>query len=509
LNVALKKKKKMMLLQRAARRWVSHTQRKYARVEDKDVRFFEGVCSTVLTRDLESYNTDWMRKWQGQAQVVLRPSNTEEVSAVLRYCDERGIAVVPQGGNTGLVGASVPVYDEVVLSTRSMARIESFDEDSGIVKVEAGCILETMDAYLRERGFVAPLDLGAKGSCTVGGNASTNAGGVRFLRYGSLRGSVIGVEAVRADGTILDCGFTTAMRKDNTGYALHQLFLGSEGTLGVVTKLAIAAPPLSRAVTVALFATDSFDGVRQLLKLARRHLSEILSAVEFFDAEATSLVLKANPSVKDPLSPQSAFRVLVETSGANADHDRDKLEAFLVEADSQKLVVDGVVADTADKANRLWQLRENISDASTAAGYPYKYDVSLPLHNLYDLVRETRERLLRHDARHAVVCGYGHVGDSNLHLNVCSTTGKDDALLALLEPWLFDRVTAYHGSISAEHGVGRCKNDYLAHVKPAPVIATMRDLKHLLDPNAILNPYKLLPDDGRLDDEEAPSVVVN
>ena len=465
----------------------------YAKVSSDDVARFEGlVPGGVLTDEIESYNCDWMKKWSGRTAAVLKPKTTEEVSAILRYCDSKKIAVVPQGGNTGLVGGSVPVFDEVVLSTRNMNKILDFKD--GIVKVEAGCILEVLDDFLKEKGFRAPLDLGAKGSCTIGGNASTNAGGIRFLRYGSLRGNIVGLECVLANGTVLDCGFSTAMKKDNTGYALDQLMIGAEGTLGIITKVALAVPPSSKAVSVALFSVESFDKVLALLDLARESFAEILSAIEFFDSTALASVLKAD-ALKDPLSEDAeTFRVLIETSGSNADHDREKLETFLSESYESDLVSNGVLADSLDKARDLWRLREGISDAMTNSGYVYKYDVSLPLENLYDLVDQTRKRLHQHyDPADVVVAGYGHLGDSNLHLNVCSTRGQDDALLGLLEPWVFDRVLEHKGSVSAEHGIGRCKNTYLATAKPPEIIHAMRHLKLLFDPNAILNPYKVLP----------------
>ncbi|KAJ1458641.1 hypothetical protein M885DRAFT_513170 [Pelagophyceae sp. CCMP2097] len=464
----------------------------YAVLTAADVNAFRGMCDVLTDGDaLARYNRDWMGKWIGNSSVVLRPRSTAEVSQILRHCNDRKIAVVPQGGNTGLVGGSVPVHDEVVLSLTLMNEIEALDADSGVVTLQAGVILEQLEAFLQPRGFTAPLDLGAKGTCTLGGNLATNAGGIRFLRYGSLRGSVVGLEAVLADGTVLDMLGT--LRKDNTGYALPQLLIGAEGTLGVITRISLAAAPAPAATSVAWLACGSFEAVRETLHLARRHCAEILSAVEFCDEAAVLAVLRHERALDDPVSETGAgFRVLVETRGSSKAHDVEKLETFLSAALESGHVLDGVVADSETKKSRLWRLREGVSDAMTSAGYVYKYDVSLPLADMYGVVDEARLRLADFGAN-AVVTGYGHIGDSNLHLNVGCAGGRNDAVLALLEPWVFERVSGLGGSISAEHGIGQCKPQYLHLAKSPAAIALMRSIKATLDPNAILNPYKVLP----------------
>jgi D-2-hydroxyglutarate dehydrogenase len=492
-------------LGRASRRFgaaprlaVAERSARYAELSSDDVAAFRTMTSSVLegAEACRPYNVDWMSKWEGRARVVLRPASTAEVSAILNYCDARRLAVVPQGGKTGLVGGSVPVHDEVVLSLARMDRIEAFDADTGVATLEAGVVLGDLDAFLRDRGFVAPLDLGASGTCTVGGNLATNAGGVRFVRYGSLRGSCVGVEFVKADGTVVDCA-STPLRKDNTGYALPQLLIGSEGTLGVITRLALAAPPRPSAVSVAWLSCSDFDGVRGALALARRHLAEVLSAIEFVDGNALRAVLDRERDLADPLGGGDAgFRVLVECAGSDGAHDGAKLERFLEAAFDDGCVVDGVLAPSASKAARLWRLREGVSDSMTAAGFVYKYDVSLPHAHLYRLVDECRDRLAAAgfpDGEEINVAGYGHVGDANLHLNVCDFSGYREPLRAALEPWVFERVAALGGSVSAEHGVGQCKTDYLHLNKPPPALALMAELKRAMDPNLILNPYKVLP----------------
>ncbi len=457
-----------------------------ATLEDADVANLQARCSHIIEgADAKQFNIDWMNKWEGQARIVAQPASTEEVSAVLAYCDEKRLAVTTQGGKTGLVGGSVPVHDEVILSTTRLNTIEGLDADTGVVTCGAGVVLETLDAYLREHDFVAPLDLGAAGTCTIGGNLATNAGGVRFVRYGSLRGACVGLEFVKADGTVVDCA-RTSLRKDNTGYALPQLLIGSEGTLGVITKCCIACPSLSPFVNVAWLACRDFDDVRKVLKTARRTLGEILSAVEFMDQGAMAATRRAHPSIEDPLQTDAPFRVLVETAGCHEAHDAAKLERFLEAID----VVDGCVAPTTSAMNALWTLREGVSDAMTSRGFVYKYDVSLPPSSLYDLVEKTTERLKHLDVD---VAGYGHVGDANLHLNVCDTHGYRDEVHSLLEPWVYEEVARASGSISAEHGVGQCKPEYLHLNKSDEAMALMGSIKKVMDPHLILNPYKVLP----------------
>jgi len=450
--------------------------------------------------ELSRYNCDWMGKWFGKTSCVLKPATTEDVSTILRYANERKLAVVPQGGNTGLVGGSVPVHDELVLSLKRMNQVEKLDKISGIVTVEAGMVLENLDNYLAEHGFMVPLDLGAKGTCTIGGNAATNAGGLRYLRYGSLRGNILGMEVVLADGTIIDS--LSALRKDNTGYALPQLFIGAEGTLGVITKLTLLVPPRPKSVNVTWFALESYEDVQKMFALARTKLGEILSAVEFADRSAVDFVLEreAGTGIRDPFDDEKyPFYMLIETSGSSEDHDTDKLEKFCEVAlegegeDGEGLVSNCVMAQDIAQSKGIWRLREGISDAMSTAGYVYKYDVSLPLPKMYELVEATRKRLDEQGFSNARAAGYGHLGDANLHLNVTSLTGRDDELLKMLEPWVFEWVASVKGSISAEHGVGQCKPEYLHLSKSDSAIGMMKQLKALFDPKGILNPYKLFP----------------
>ncbi|KAK9827995.1 hypothetical protein WJX81_006665 [Elliptochloris bilobata] len=477
---------------RAASSYTVPRDPRFAQLEQQDLDYFRSVIGDtgVLTDPdaLQTYSIDWMGKYEGKCSVALRPKSTEQVSKILAHCNKRLLAVVPQGGNTGLVGGSTPVHDEVVLSTAGLNRVLSFDAVSGALVCEAGCVLEQLDAHVGGHGFTMPLDLGAKGSCHIGGNLATNAGGLRLLRYGSLHGSVLGLEAVLANGTVLD--LLTTLRKDNTGYDLKQLLVGSEGTLGVITAAAIQCPPRPAAVHVAYLAVPSFATVQQVFVRARRRLGEILSAFEFLDRGSLELTLAELDGVRDPL-PSSAepFYLVVETSGSNAEHDYAKLEAFLEEVMEEGLVADGTLAQDSTQVAGIWGLREGISVALRHAGPVYKYDLSLPVGKMYELVEETRARVAGLPCR---VFGYGHLGDGNLHLNV-STPRYDDAVQARLEPWIYEWTAAQRGSVSAEHGMGRMKAECIGYSKPAAAVDVMAQIKALLDPNLILNPYKVLP----------------
>lgn len=261
-----------------------------------------------------------MRKYRGHAKLVLKPQTTEEVSKILKYCNDNSLAVVPQGGNTGLVGGSVPVFDEIVVNLQRMNKIRSFDEVSGVLVADAGVILEVADNFLAEKGHIFPLDLGAKGSCQIGGNVAANAGGLRLLRYGSLHGNVLGIEAVLPNGTIVDD--LCKLRKNNTGYDLKQLFIGGEGTLGIITGISIFTPQRSQAVNVAYFGLDSYDAVQNAFRQCKSKLSEILSAFEMMDGRSQYLFNKASGK-KLPLEGEHPFYVLIETSGSNSEHDNE------------------------------------------------------------------------------------------------------------------------------------------------------------------------------------------
>lgn len=454
------------------------------------VNFFESFLdkNQVLqdTSEVTGYNIDWMRTVRGSSSLVLRPRTTEQVSNILAYCNKERLAVCPQGGNTGLVGGSVPVFDEVVLSLELMNRILSVDEITGIAIAEAGCVLEKLETELAEANLALPLDLGAKGSCQIGGNVSTNAGGIRLLRYGNLHGSVLGVEAVLSDGSVLDCLSTN--KKDNTGYDLKQLFIGSEGTLGVVTRVALQCPAKPSSVQVAFLGVRDFGQALETMRRAKGGLAEILSSCELIDRSALDCVT-TNLALRSPIDDH-AFYVLLETAGSDADHDAEKLNRLLEQLLHQQIVSDGTVAADATQVKSLWALRERIAEALGRDGYVYKYDVSVPTRKFYQLVDDMRLRLGDEAVR---CCGYGHLGDGNLHLNVTSRQFSRP-LLERIEPFIYEWVMAHGGSVSAEHGLGLKKRDFIGYSKSPSAIKWMKHIKGLFDPHQILNPYKVFPD---------------
>ncbi|KAL1303888.1 hypothetical protein AAFC00_000342 [Neodothiora populina] len=478
---------------------------KYAQLTSEHVAFFKqllGSESAVLDgvtqdagEDLESYNSDWMRKYRGHSNLVVRPGSTEEVSKILKYCNDNMLAVVPQGGNTGLVGGSVPVFDEIVINLARMNEIRSFDDVSGILVADAGVILEVADNYLGERKHIFPLDLGAKGSCQIGGNVATNAGGLRLLRYGSLHGNILGIEAVLPDGTIVDD--LCKLRKNNTGYDIKQLFIGGEGTIGIITAISILCPQRSNATNVAYFGLESFEKVQQAFREAKGQLGEILSAFELMDGRSQNLYHTASGN-RLPLEAEHPFYCLIETSGSNSEHDQEKLEAFLEHVMGEEIVSDGVVAQDQTQIRELWGCREGVPEHLGHWGGVYKYDLSIPINELYALVEETRAKLSEAgligetDEFPVVdVVGYGHMGDANLHLNV-PVRRYDKTVEKALEPFVYEWVSKRSGSISAEHGLGIQKKPYIGYSRSETMIKLMKQIKSLYDPNGIMNPYKYI-----------------
>ncbi|XP_037903422.1 D-2-hydroxyglutarate dehydrogenase, mitochondrial isoform X2 [Hermetia illucens] len=462
----------------------------YSKLGEPDLKFFEKVVGAkhMITdpSELSGYNSDFWKSAKGDGRLVLKPKSTEEVSAILAYCNERKLAVCPQGGNTGLVGGGVPVFDEIIISLQNLNKIESIDDLTGILICQSGCILENLEHKANELGLCVPLDLGAKSSCHIGGNVSTNAGGLRLLRYGNLHGSVLGVEAVLADGKVMD--LMSNFKKDNTGYHLKHMFIGSEGTLGIVTKVAMQLAQMSKSVHVAFLGLPSFDKVLETFKMAKQDLGEILSACELIDEKAyQSSITKCD--LQAPI-PDHPFYMLIETSGSNGTHDEEKLNNFLLKCFESGNVLDGTIASEPSKIQKIWDIRELIPIALLKDGYTFAYDVSIPLRSFYDIVEVMRERV---GDLATYVCGYGHLGDSNLHVDVACREFSQE-LYKRVEPFIFEYTASLKGSISAEHGIGFLKSQYLRLSKSPEAIEMMKDLKTLLDPKGILNPYKILRD---------------
>lgn len=335
---------------------------------------------------------------------MLKPKTTTEVSRILSFCNDNKLAVSPQGGNTGLVGGSNPVFDEIVLSLSLMNKLISIDDTSGILVCEGGCVLEYLDEELAKHNLMMPLDLGAKGSCQIGGNVSTNAGGLRLLRYGNLQGNVLGIEAVKANGEVLD--LLSSLKKDNTGFHLKHLFIGSEGSLGIVTKVSIQCPPKPQAVNLAFLGVESFEHILATFRRAKRELGEILSSFEMLDEQSINAVID-HLKVKSPIK-KFPFYIVIETQGSDDTHDQEKVTRFLESVMGDGTVIDGTVTNEPSKMKVIWELRERIAEAFLHDGYVFKYDITLPIEKFYSVVEIMRERL---DGLGVLrCCGYGHIG---------------------------------------------------------------------------------------------------
>ncbi|ODO11471.1 hypothetical protein I350_00251 [Cryptococcus amylolentus CBS 6273] len=446
--------------------------------------------------DLTAFNVDWMGKYAGKSQVLVKPKTTKELSTVVKWCHDHNVAIVPQGGNTGLVGGSTPIHDELILCLSNLNAVRSFDPVSGILTAEAGIILEQADSFLASKGFIFPLDLGAKGSCQIGGNVATNAGGLRLLRYGSLRGSVLGLEVVLPDGRIWS-GFS-GLRKDNTGYDLKQLFIGSEGSIGIITAISILCPRRPTSTNVAVFSVPSYAACLKVFSQAKAHLGEILSAFEMFDATSYEAVKKygGGGTGRNVFENESEgpFYCLVETGGSNTEHDSEKLSSLFETLLSDSLILDGVLAQDASQAHNLWQIREECPSALSAAGKAYKYDLSVPVDKMYEVVERMKERmesLAWVGGKVKDVAGFGHMGDGNLHLNVVATEFSEEVQSAI-EPFVYQLTAEYNGSISAEHGLGAMKAPYISYSQSPASIELMKRLKKTFDPKGIMNPYKFI-----------------
>ncbi|RCH97835.1 hypothetical protein CU097_008280 [Rhizopus azygosporus] len=484
----------------------SHLQRNpnFAKITDKDIEYFKGILSpnNILydpdpeSLELRQHNTDWFNLYRGSASLCLFPTSTDQVSSILKYCNQRSLAVVPQGGNTGVSGGGIPVFDEIIINSSKMNKIRHFDDVSGVAVVDCGVILENLSQFLEKKGHIVPLDLGAKGSCHIGGNVSTNAGGLRFMRYGSLHGNVLGLEVVLPDGTILDN--LSTLRKDNTGYDLKQLFIGAEGTLGYVTGVSLLTPRLPKAVNVAMVALDSFETVLKAFIMAKEDLSEILSAFEFWDADSVYVVKSQQTNdVSYPIEGKHAFYALLETQGSNGDHDQEKLDAYIARLFDTGVAKGGVLAQDTKQADFFWSWREKIPESIAKSGTAMTYDLSMEVSLLYKMVEDTRDYfnqkgLLGKDKLFSNLIGFGHLGDGNLHLmanlNKFSENGQK-----LMDDYVFEWTIKHNGSISAEHGIGVAKVGYMNQAKSDVQLRLMRSLKDVIDPKGIMNPYKIIP----------------
>ena len=447
--------------------------------------------------DLSAWENDWRKRAQGRALAVVRPGNTAEVAAVVKACAAAGASIVPQGGNTGLVVGSVPDDSgtQVVLSLGRMQAVRALDAANLTVTVEAGCILQNLQAAAENAGFLFSLSLAAEGSCTIGGNLATNAGGTQVVRYGNARDLCLGLEVVTAQGDIWHG--LTGLRKDNTGYDLRDLFIGSEGTLGIITAATMKLYPQPAAQLTAWAAVPSLEDAVALLGLAHQKLSAGLTGFEVMGQFALSLVNKHFPTLRMPLWEQSPYCVLLENSDSESEaHARAQLEGLLETAFEQGTVSDAVVAESIAQANGLWHIRESIPLAQAEEGLNIKHDISIPVSRIPAFCAET-DTLLQREIPGVRLVNFGHLGDGNLHYNVQAPEGGDAAAFlrdqeAQVNTLVFQQVLKFEGSISAEHGVGSLKADTLPHYKDPVALAMMRSIKQALDPNNLMNPGRVL-----------------
>ena len=459
-------------------------------------------ASHVLTHDtpgadLSAWEQDWRKRHRGRALAVVRPGSTAEVAAVVRACAEAGTPIVPQGGNTGLVVGSVPDDSgmQVVLSLTRLNAVRAMDPDNLTLTVEAGCVLQHLQQVAEQAGFLFPLSLAAEGSCTIGGNLATNAGGTQVLRYGNARDLCLGLEVVTAQGEVWNG--LTGLRKDNTGYDLRHLMIGSEGTLGIITAATLKLYPLPAGQLTAWAAVPSLQAAVQLLGLAHARLGPSLTGFEVMGQFALSLVDRHYPQQRVPLFKDSPWCVLLENSDSeNEAHARSQFEALLEAAIEAGCVSDAVVAENIAQARALWHIRESIPMAQAEEGLNIKHDISLPVSRIPAFVAET-DALLDREIPGVRLVNFGHLGDGNLHYNVQAPEEADgQAFLPVHEKRIntlvFDQVARFDGSISAEHGVGELKAGQLLTYQDATALGMMRAIKRALDPHNLLNPGRAL-----------------
>ena len=456
-----------------------------------------GAAHVLIDGDLTAYEQDWRQRACGRALAVVRPGSTDEVAAVVRACAAAGASIVPQGGNTGLAVGSVPDDSgtQVVLSLRRMDAVRAIDAANLTITVEAGGILQNLQQAAEQAGFLFPLSMASEGSCTIGGNLAANAGGTQVVRYGNARELCLGLEVVTAQGEVWNG--LSGLRKDNTGYDLRDLFIGSEGTLGIITAATMKLYPLPAARLIAWAAVPSMQAAVDLLGLAHQHLGAGLTGFEVMNQFALSLVDKHYPQQRVPLFRTSPWCVLLENSDHESeDHARTLFERLLEAALEAGCVNDAVVAESLSQAQALWHIRESIPLAQAEEGLNIKHDISVPVSRIPAFVAET-DALLAREVPGVRLVDFGHLGDGNLHYNVQAPEGGDaKAFLREQEERIntlvFDAVARHGGSISAEHGIGSLKAAKLPHYKSPVALRMMRAIKQALDPKGIMNPGRVL-----------------
>ena len=455
-----------------------------------------------FTRDpelIEPWLTDWRGRYTGKALGLASPASTGDVAAFVRLCAGYDVPIVPQGGNSGMSGGATPDSSggTVLLSLRRMNRIRSFNEEAWQITCEAGVILQTLHEAVQERQLRFPLTLGGKGSATIGGLVSTNAGGTQVLRHGTMRNQVLGLEAVMADGSVFDT--LTTLKKDNRGFDLKQILIGSEGTLGIVTAATLRLLPEIGDRRVIWVGLNSLQHARKLLLHFEKMAGEALEGFEVLPAHSLAAVLDHLPDARSPLQLDYPWNALIELVSGSGDADRlgDLAEETLSAALNLDILEDAVIAANEAQADDFWLLRDSISAAERAIGPAMQHDISVPVPRMADFVEEVAPRLeQRFPGTKAIA--FGHLGDGNVHFHVLAPPGaprgeweRDQG--SRISAYVHDLVTEWGGSISAEHGIGQVKRSELGRLGDPVALSLLRNIKHALDPNGLLNPGKLVP----------------
>lgn len=453
----------------------------------------------VLTQDQDKvpYLTDWRKRYVGKALAVLLPKTTIEVANIVKLCAANHVSIVPQGGHTGFCGGATPdeTGQQVILNLKRMNQIREIDSANQTITLEAGCILQAVQEKAAAQDFLFPLSLGAEGSCMIGGNLATNAGGTNVLRYGNTRDLCLGLEVVTAQGEIWNG--MKGLRKDNTGYDLRDLFIGSEGTLGIITAAVMKLYPLPISQWTTLVASKDIASTIALLNLFQKRATSLLTGFEMMTQESLALNEKHFPQMATPLKGNPPFTILIELSDHESEeHVRKLLETILEEAFTAELISDAVIASNLSQANAFWHMREHITLAQAEEGANLKHDITIPLSSLDSFIQET-DALMRKHYPGVRIINFGHLGDGNLHYNIAPPLGSDPKAFNLtnekaIHELVYSQVERCQGSISAEHGIGQLKLEGLRAHKGAVAHDLMKTLKRALDPQNILNPHKVV-----------------
>ena len=452
----------------------------------------------VLLSDADKtpFLTDWSKRFTGSAIAVLKPKTTTEVAALVALCNQENVAIIPQGGNTGLCGGATPTSDgnNIVISTTRLNQIRDIDLDNSTMTVEAGAILSQVQDAALTAGKLFPLSLAAEGSCTIGGNLGTNAGGVQVLRYGNTRDLCLGIEVVTPSGEILNS--LRGLRKDNTGYSLKDLYIGSEGTLGIITAATLKLYPLPQSKVTSLVALNNIHSATKLIDLARKRCNADLTAFELISGRALSLVAEKAKNLGSILTNSSAWVVLMEFSSMEQEKDnREQLETLLNEAYELNFISDAVIANSIQQSKELWSLRESIPEGQLPLGTTVKHDISMPISKIADFIEAT-EIALKELWPNMETIVFGHLGDGNLHYNLAplspDLSSEIEQRRKSINELVHNQVYQYSGSFSAEHGIGQAKRDELPRRKSPVEIELMRAIKKAFDPKNIMNPGKVL-----------------